>query len=377
MIDQKIPVVSLLVPICNVERYLRECLDSALVQTLRDIEIICINDGSTDASLDIINEYAAADSRVRVIDKANSGYGDSMNQGIDAARGTYVGILESDDFMFPDSLEKLVAKAKETNAQVVKGDFYLYWSKPEQRKELFGIIDESMLGDAYRPVDCPGIFYKKPSIWSAIYRRDFLNENGIRFLPTPGASYQDAGFNFKVWACAERAAFIHDPILCYRQDNEKSSVNSPNKVFCVCDEYAEMQRFLDERPQLESKLQGVLMRMKVDSYRWNDERLVDELRAQFWERASVELKRDWDAGRVDLSLFDPRGETDLRLMIESPTAYIEKRQDFRKPGKFNTFKHYFKIGGLSLVWRVVSYQRKYGHNEHPDDCTPSNRGGER
>ena len=369
MEDQTMPVVSLLVPICNVERYLRECLDSAAAQTLRDIEVICINDGSTDSSLDIINEYVARDSRFRVIDKPNSGYGDSMNQGIAAARGTYIGILESDDFMFPDALEKLVAKAQQTNAQVVKGDFFLYWSTPVQRKELFSIIDKSMLGDAYCPIDRPGIFYKKPSIWSSIYRRDFLNENNIHFLPTPGASYQDAGFNFKVWACAQRAAFVDDPILCYRQDNEKSSVNSPNKVFCVCDEYEEMQRFLDDRPQLKSKLQGVLMRMKVDSYRWNDERLVDSLRAEFWSRASEELKRDWDAGRVDLSLFDPRGETDLRLMIESPTAYIEKREDFRKPGKLNTFKHYFKIGGIPLVWRVLKYQRTYGHNEHPDDCT--------
>ncbi len=72
----------------------------------------------------------------------------------------------------------------------------------------------------------------------------------------------------------------------------------------MCDEYEEMQRFLDNRPQLKSKLQGVLMRMKVDSYRWNDERLVDSLRAEFW-RASEELKQDWDAGRVDLSLFRP------------------------------------------------------------------------
>ena len=367
------PVVSLLIPICNVERYLRECLDSALRQTLRDIEIICINDGSTDSSPDIIREYMSRDPRVKMIDKANSGYGDSMNRGLDMARGRYVGILESDDFMFPDSLEKLVKKADEVDAQVVKGDFYLYWSKPSEHKELFGIIDDRMLGAAYKPVDRPGVFYKKPSIWSAIYRRDFLSDNGIRFLPTPGASYQDAGFNFKVWACADRVAFIKDPVLCYRQDNEKSSVNSPHKVFCVCDEYAEMQRFLNERPELESKLEGILMRMKVDTYRWNDKRLVEDLRVKFWEKASQELKADWDAGRFDLSLFDPRGETDLRLMIKSPRAYIDSRFDFKKPGKLNTFKHYFKIGGLPLVWRVLTYRRTYGDNPHPDDIAPSTR----
>ena len=135
----------------------------------------------------------------------------------------------------------------------------------------------------------------------------------------------------------------------------------------MCDEYTEMQRFLDERPELKAQLQGILMRMKVDTYRWNDERLVDELREQFWEKASPELKADWDAGRFDLSLFDPRGETDLRLMVKSPCAYIDSRFDFKKPGKLNTFKHYFKIGGLPLVWRVLTYQRTYGDNPHPDD----------
>lgn len=78
-----------------------------------------------------------------------------MNRGLEMARGEYVGILESDDFMFEDSLQKLVAKADAEHADVVKGDFYLYWSAPSERRELFGIIDEHMTGAAYRPVDRP------------------------------------------------------------------------------------------------------------------------------------------------------------------------------------------------------------------------------
>ena len=93
------PVVSLLVPIYNVERYLRECLDSACSQTLEDIEIICLNDGSTDSSPDIIREYMARDSRVRMVDKPNSGYGASMNRGLAEARGRYIGIWNSDDLL--------------------------------------------------------------------------------------------------------------------------------------------------------------------------------------------------------------------------------------------------------------------------------------
>ena len=95
------PVASLLMPIYNVERYLEESIASARAQTLRDIEIICIDDGSTDGSPQIIARAAAEDERIRVITKANSGYGDSMNRGLDAARGAYIAILEPDDIMYP------------------------------------------------------------------------------------------------------------------------------------------------------------------------------------------------------------------------------------------------------------------------------------
>ena len=124
------PVLSLLIPIYNVQRYLRECLDSALAQTLKDIEIICINDGSTDNSPAIIREYMERDRRVKMIDKANSGYGDSMNHGLEMARGKYVGILESDDFMASDALEKLVSAADSNNADFAKANFDFYWSSP-------------------------------------------------------------------------------------------------------------------------------------------------------------------------------------------------------------------------------------------------------
>ena len=92
------PKVSVLVPIYTVEKYLRQCLDSLINQTLEDIEIICINDGSTDSSPEIIKEFQAKDVRIKVINKENSGYGASMNMGVDMATGEYIGIVESDDY---------------------------------------------------------------------------------------------------------------------------------------------------------------------------------------------------------------------------------------------------------------------------------------
>ena len=91
------PKVSIVVPIYNVEKYLRQCLDSVVNQTLKEIEIICVDDGSTDSSPEIIQEYVEKDNRVKVISKPNSGYGNSMNRGFDMAEGEYIGIVESDE----------------------------------------------------------------------------------------------------------------------------------------------------------------------------------------------------------------------------------------------------------------------------------------
>ena len=119
------PKLSVVVPVCNAQKYLRECLDSILGQTLRDIEVICVDDGSKDESGAMLDGYAARDARVRVIHKVNTGYGHSMNCGFDAAEGEYLGIVESDDWIEPDMFEKLCRAADMTKADAVKSNFYL------------------------------------------------------------------------------------------------------------------------------------------------------------------------------------------------------------------------------------------------------------
>lgn len=348
--ESRRPFVSLLIPIYNVERYLPECLDSAVKQTLRDIEIICINDGSTDSSPEIISRYAAEDDRVKVIDKPNSGYGSSMNLGLEEATGDYIGILESDDFFELDALETLYREATAYDADVVKADFWFYWSVPEPHDVRFGWVDADMAG-ATTPLDCPEVFFRKPSIWSAIYKRSFLKENDIRFLETPGASYQDAGFNFKVWASAKTAVLVNRPILHYRQDNESSSVNSPGKVFCVCDEYAEMHRYVNERFSGDKKqeLVRILVRMKFDSYMWNYERLSESLRNDFFSRMEEDFADENSRGLYDRSLFDKGKQWRRELIVDHPDLFQLQYSSSGGGGKLNTAWRYFKAGGFSYL----------------------------
>ena len=118
------PLVSVLVPVYNTAKFLPVCLDSLLSQTLEDIEIICLNDGSTDNSLDILLDYHPRDSRICVVDKPKAGYGATMNLGVSLARAPYVGILESDDFAEPTMFEKLYRFTSSQNCDLVKCNYF-------------------------------------------------------------------------------------------------------------------------------------------------------------------------------------------------------------------------------------------------------------
>lgn len=347
------PAISVLVPIYNVERYLRECLASLAVQTFTDFEVICINDGSTDGSRAIIQEFMDADGRFTVIDKSNSGYGCSMNLGLARCTGTYVTILESDDFVDPEAFKTMYDLAECNDADVVKCDFYLYWSQPARRNQPFNWVDERIEGVVNPQVERE-VFYRKPSIWSALYRRDFLDAHNIRFLETPGASYQDAAFNFKVWASATTAVLTRRAFLHYRQDNEASSVNSPGKVFCVCDEYAEMCRYVQENYPDQDYLWGILAAMRYDTYIWNYERLSDELKAQFLPRMVEDYRQEDAEGHVDPNVFDP-GKFAMRGLTEQdPELFaLLKRSEQTGIGRRHQLMFCLKEGGFFAALRLI------------------------
>lgn len=348
--------VSIVIPIYNVENYLRQCLDSVVNQTLKEIEIICVDDGSTDSSPDIIREYSKNDLRIQVISKSNSGYGHSMNIGFDAARGEYIGIVESDDYADPSMFEYLYRVASTNGLDVVKSSYYFYFSKPEERNEKQEIASKIMCNRTFCPssdfnskMEMVEFFNIKPTIWSALYRKDFIRENQIRFHETPGASFQDASFNFKVWCCAKKVQLLQDAFLHYRQDNENSSVNSPGKVFCVCDEYAEMQRFLDEHPYKKGILEYVKNRIKYDSYMWNYERLDQKFKYIFIERAAAELKEDMENAKLNKEYFEWYKWENLFSIINDPIEWHTKKM-------LGTGRKYIESKELDKILNSSSYK---------------------
>lgn len=338
------PKVSVVIPCYNVEKYLHQCLDSVVNQTLKELEIICVNDGSKDSTLSIIQEYAAKDDRIRIIDKPNGGYGESMNRGFNLATGEYIGIIESDDYAELDMFERLYTCAKEHELDVVKSGFFFYFSKPTETNTPSPIASPTTSGRTFCPVtdfkskmEMVEFFNIKPTIWSAIYRKDFIRSNDIRFNETPGASYQDASFNFKVWTCAKRVRLLEECFLHYRQDNEASSINSPGKVYCICDEYDEMTRFLDTRPIEKGILEPVMVRIQYDSYNWNYGRLSEELQAEFIQRFHDDFKKHQLDGLLQREYFEWYKWDNLHKILHDPERYHAYKQLEKKGGPVPEF----------------------------------------
>lgn len=316
------PKVSVLVPVYNTAPYLRECLDSLIWQTLEDIQIICIDDGSTDASPAILAEYAARDGRIEVITKPNSGYGDSMNKGLQYARGEYVGIVEPDDFVEPMMFQELYDLAKQNGADVVKSRHFHHCShQDKQVDEVVDTVSLCALDTVFDPLEEQEVLMTAPAIWSAIYRRRLLLDNGIEFLPTPGASFQDTAFHFKAFVSAKRAFISSKAYVHYRIDNANSSVKSQKKIFCICDEYEEIWRYAKEDPKRFAALKHRIPALLFQGYLWNLDRLAEPLQHEFYGSLVEELRREEDQGLLNEGYFDERSWIKVNAILSDPEGY--------------------------------------------------------
>lgn len=225
-----IPKVSIIVPIYNVEKYIHQCVDSILKQTLRDIEVILVDDGSPDGCPRIVDQYAKKDARIKVIHRQNAGYGSAVNTGLGVARGKYVGIIEPDDWIEPTMMEELFDAAKESGSQVVKGMFWKTNSTlPKgQRDTVFanpsGVDLRLAPNSPFKISEWPQLLAFHASLWSAIYNREFLRtleKGGVLFQETAGASYQDFPFIVKVLCAAKKIRVVKKPFVHWRNDPEQ------------------------------------------------------------------------------------------------------------------------------------------------------------
>ena len=355
------PAVTILVPIYNNARYLRECLDSLRSQSYVDFEAILLNDGSTDGSGAIAHEYEVADPRFRVVDKPNSGYGATLNIGLSQAKGTYVGFLESDDAMYDGALERLMTVVEAYDADIARGSYALYWSEGPHgpREQLLHPYAEDMTNRALDPRGEPRVFLYKSAIWCGVYRREMLVDNAISFLETPGASYQDTSFAFKTYASASSAVFFDEPIIRYRQDNEASSVRSRGKVYAVRKEFDEIDRWLARRDDdaHAATLRRASVVARLNAYLWNVDRIAPEYRDEFIHSISLEFSKMDDAGRIDWEGLDSWRALNIRKIIDNPDRYLRLRESVHGESALSKAAFSLELGGVGALVGALRERR--------------------
>lgn len=247
------PIVSVIVPIYNTEKFLDHALDSIESQTLKRLEIICVNDGSTDSSPDIIAKHAAQDERIRVINKPNGGYGSACNRGLREARGTWVAIMEPDDWIDASMYQDMVNYAERFSSQVdiVKTPYHsvLFPDTPDQtivncdfhhdikpRMQPFTVGDKGFVR----------ILRDHPSIWSAIYRKSFLEENDITFHEIPGAGWADNPFFIETLCQAKAIVYLPKPYYYYRENTpEQEEAFAVNHTMLPVERWHDMTDWMD------------------------------------------------------------------------------------------------------------------------------------
>lgn len=321
--------ISVLVPVYNVESYLEQCLDSLIRQSWRELEIICVNDGSTDKSGQILERYAMMDSRIVVIHKENTGYGNSMNVALSSATGEYVAIVESDDFACRDMIRVLYEAADLNDADVVKGTFYNYHNGQDMRSTR---LDNYPRNKLLNIDSCPTLFNLADTIWSCLYKRSFLLSHHICFHETPGASYQDISFALQVWMEAEKVYFIEDAVLHYRRDNLNSSMNNPKKVFCVFDEYEWIEEKYDDFFRQNPMLETYFMAGKYWDYFNHYHRVGIQYQYALLCRLAASAQKDKEAEKLRKEVFFPQVWDKLSAIDEDINLFFE--QTAKDPGDY-------------------------------------------
>lgn len=220
--------ISVIIPVYNIEKYLRECLDSVSNQTLKDIEIICIDDGSTDSSPDILNEYSKKDKRIKIITQENKGQSSARNLGIKESQGEYIAFVDSDDFINPDMLEKLYLKAKDNNLDMVMCKIATYDNQTREIKDnvwyyMLGVFrdfeKEIFNHDDTKEFTC----HIAVTPFNKLYKNSLLKDNAILF--PEGVIFEDEKFFYDTYLRAKRISIVDEFLYYYRVNRKGSTVD--------------------------------------------------------------------------------------------------------------------------------------------------------
>ncbi len=362
--------VTVILPSLNVGEYIDEALNSVCRQTLSEIEIICIDAGSTDGTWEIIKEAESRDDRIRAIQCDVKSYGYQVNLGIREARGEYIAVLETDDFAHDDMYEKLYEAAVSHDADYAKADYEAFVRQDNGVYYFFPrrtFFDPSMYGRALAPKEHPQIQRDDWYLWQGIYKREFIVANDIRLSETSGAAFQDIGFLVLTGMYAKRAVYLRDLLYCYRIDREEASSKRSRGIEYSYNEYKSVIDQMTERNMEIPAYRCMLYTRMARSFVSGFNRISDIEREEGKYKKELDWFRECLEGAIEGNLIneDIIGQglwKRLTILLKDENQYCEEFLRAIDDGFFNDYDRVVIFGcgefGYKAYLKITSMGRK-------------------
>lgn len=310
-------LITIIMPSYNVGRYIRKCMESVLAQTYENLEILAVDAGSTDGTLEILREYEEFDDRVKVIRSEKKSYGYQVNLGIHLARGEYIGIVETDDVIRPHMYELLCDAAEKNNVDYAKiqgVNSFQISPTISYRSDICDYKSLNITGRIIDPGRNPQLVIYDRFLWLGLYRKSFILDNDILLSETDGAAYQDIGFQIQVLEKARRAIYIDSSEYLYRQDNENASGYSSKAFAYLKYEYA--KHLIGKECSDKKRISCLYLKM-IGQYLHRYHIMAKS--GRFWEEALTDMEtiREWIIEALDDGyISDDAIDDELRNRLE-------------------------------------------------------------
>lgn len=291
--------VSVIIPVYNAEKYLEECLNSLCSQTEQNIEIICVDDGSADGSVEILNRFVKEDSRIRIIKGNHAGGGAARNTGLKEAKGEYVAFVDADDFVDADYIEKLYVRSVETNADItICSVRFLYQATGAVREVDAGLRMENLPSkEVFSYKDMKKYIFNTFHnwVWNKLFKRTFLEKHNIEFQEILRTN--DLLFTCKSLMEAERISTISQSLITYRIDEEGNNCQNTNEVqlygfyeaFKALKDYLVGKNVYEDVKQsfVNHALDGCIANLNVAEFSENHKVLFERLNSQIFDELDI------------------------------------------------------------------------------------------
>lgn len=313
--------VSIIVPAYNVEKYIEKCLESLVNQTLKEIEIIVVNDGSTDNTKKEIEKFLAKHpGKIKYLEKENGGLSDARNYGMPHAQGKYIGFVDSDDYVEKDMFEEMYKKAEEEQSDMVECDFI--WEYPDKQR-----IDTGKIYNGQKDA----LMYARVVAWNKLIKRETLEKANIKF--PKGLRYEDTEFFYKLLPSLNKISFVKKPMVHYVQRNN-SIANTQNErvkeIFEIWENifkfYKESNLFEEYKEELEyTYARFLLCSSLLRIVKVTDKNIRKKLEKRTWEELNTKfpnwkknkrLKREKGLKNTYLKLINKRNFKTICWMLE-------------------------------------------------------------